>query len=186
MRSFARQLLGKGKRYDYFLQQLLGFDYFKEDGYLPISLKEIEQTTGLPYTKIRTYLHLIYEDLLEHEKNHLDLSVHKVEYTFSMHYFEQYAELTVNHLCVIPRVGEQVNIPFFRAKVGTTTFFVDSIHHRLTHNKHIVEINLSPGYYNYYWKFRKDEAYEKGEISIHEYYMDNEYELKEKLKLRKW
>lgn len=183
MKSHTKQLFGKGKKYEHFLRCILNLNYFRDDVYTPISLKEIQKVTGLKYPIVRKYLHQIYQDLLKHEENHLDFSVQKVQYNFIMYYFNNEACLTVNHLPVVPRVGEQVEIPFFKAKVGRTTFFVKSIDHLFLDDMHRVDFILAPGNYNYYWHLRKDEAYLKGEISIEEYFSERDYRLQEKLRL---
>jgi hypothetical protein len=186
MRNFIPQLLDRGKEYDQLLQTLLKLNYFKDENYNSITLKDVSQQTGLKYTTIRKYLHFIYNDLLNHDENHLDFSVHKVEYNFLMHHFDEYAYLTVNYLPVQPKVGEQVNIDFFNAKVGTTSFYVESIHHRMTDEVQIIDIVLHPGLFNNYWQLRKDEAFFKREISAHEYFSNDDYGLQEKLRSKKF
>ncbi len=103
-----------------------------------------------------------------------------------MYYFDEYIFLAVNHLSVVPLLGGQVEISFFKAKVGTTTFFVESIHHRFTDDLQIVDIDLKVGKYNHYWPIRKDEAYLKGEITWHEYFRSNDSAIKKRLKLHGW
>jgi len=186
MKAFAKQLLGKEKNYEQFLKYVLKLNYYKDGVYTPISIKEIQHETGLKYPIIRKYLHQIYEDLLGNDENQIDFSVQKVEYTFFLHYFDESAYFTVNHLPVVPRVGEQVEIPYFKAKVGTVSFHVDSIYYTFTDELQTVDIYLSPGKYNHYWPKRKDEAYLKGEITLHEYFSVKDYSLKEKLKLDRW
>ena len=63
MKNFTKQLLGKAKKYNHFLRQLIKLNYFWSNEYKPISLKFIQEKTGLKYPTIRKYLHLIYEDL---------------------------------------------------------------------------------------------------------------------------
>lgn len=186
MKTFAKQLLGKGKKYDHFLRQLLKPYFLSSDEYTPTTIKLVAERAGLKYDTVRKYLHLIYEDLIKHDENHLDFAVNRVEYTFTMHYFDEYAYLTVNHLPILPRVGEQVNIPYFKAKVGTSMFYVESVDHLFTDKVQYVGINLRAGYFNHYWQIRKDEAFIKGEISPHEYYQVRDSQLKERLKLQKY
>ena len=69
-----------------------------------------------------------------------------------------------NHLPVIPRVGETVEIPFFRAYLDNTWFHVEKVRHEFTDTGQEVEIFLLPGEYNLYWHYRKDKAEEEGEL----------------------
>ncbi|MBN2835294.1 MAG: hypothetical protein JXR48_10040 [Candidatus Delongbacteria bacterium] len=184
MREFAKQLLGCNKEYEEFLKYILEKDYYyDEDLQLP-TIKQLEQETGLKYTTIRKYVQSIYRDL--HDSDNLDFFIYQTEYTFYMRYFDKRASVTLKRLPVIPRVGEQIDIPFFRTKVGTTSFFMDEIYHHLSEKKQEITFYLKPGRFNHYWKIRKDEAILKGEINRDEYWDHMDFDAKEKLHLRNW
>lgn len=186
MRNFITQLLGRGKEYDQFLQTLLKLNYLKDENYNRINLNDISQQTGLKYPMIRKYLHLLYGDLLNQEDNHFNVSVNKVEYTFMIHAYDEFAYITLNHLPVLPRVGENIEIPFFKAKLGFTNFYVKSIHHWITDDVQGIDITLHLGKLNRYWRLRKDEAYFKRQISVNEYLRNDDSLLQEKFRSKKF
>jgi len=85
----------------------------------------------------------------------------------------------------MPRIGENITVPFLRAKVGTDSFYVQDIRHQFFGSTHLIDIDLKGGYFNSYYYFRKHEGMEKGEIGFgigHKYY---EWEVKEMLGLRR-
>lgn len=181
MQRFAEQLLGKGKDYEDLLQFLLAKDYYNDENISLPPLKELQVELGIPYPILRKQLSSIYQDIMNYEENGLDFSINEVEYILSIHYFENYVSFKLNHLPVMPRVGEQMHIPFFRAGIGMSSFYVSSINHYLDDKKQSIHLTLQVGTYNQAWHFRKDEAYLKGQISLKEYYSNNDYELAEKL-----
>jgi hypothetical protein len=72
---------------------------------------------------------------------------------------------------------------FVKAQVGTTMFYVDSIEHSFLGNKQRVIIRLRPGFYNFYLRYKRDEAYEEGEITTQFYYSGDDYDLRKELKI---
>lgn len=181
MHRFAEQLLGKGKDYEDLLKFLLSKDYYYDENISLPTLKELQEELGIAYPLLRKQLSRIYEDIMNYEENGLDFSINEVEYILSIHYFENYISFKLNHLPVVPRVGEQMHIPFFRAGIGMSSFYVSSINHYLDDKKQSIHLTLKVGTYNQAWHFRKDEAYLKGEVSLKEYYSNNDFELVEKL-----
>lgn len=182
MKQFAKQLLGKGKEYEKLLSFICEQNYDDEDIKIP-PLKEIQLELGISYGVFKRLLLKIYEDLYELELNEVGFTIKKTEYWLRMFYFDNYACVILNELPIIPRVGEYIEVPFFSAKVGTTSFYVHSIQHRLSTTKQIIDITLNPGMYNYYWRIRKDEAFLKAEITWDEYFDHMDYDTKKKLKL---
>ena len=100
--------------------------------------------------------------------------------------FDRYSWFILDELPFIPRIGECIEIPFLREKVGCSIYYIESIDHELTDSKQSVNIHLNPSSPNLYFRLRKDEAYLKGEISSDVYYSKKDWEIKEKLKLRKF
>lgn len=181
MHRFAEQLLGRGKDYEDLLKFLLAKDYYYDENISLPTFKELQEELGMAYPLLRKQLSSIYEDIMNYEGNGLDFSINEVEYILSIHYFENYVSFKLNHLPVVPRVGEQMHIPFFRAGIGMSSFYVSSINHYLDDKKQYIHLTLQVGTYNQAWHLRKDEAYLKGQISLKEYYSNNDYELAEQL-----
>lgn len=167
------------------MKYILSKDYYHDED-LPLpTIKQLEQETGLKYTTIRKYIQKIYKDLYYAQaEGEIDFIINKVEYSFYLRYFDQSASVTLKNLHVVPRVGEEVDIPFFRTMVGTTSFLVDEIYHHFTDHKQRIIFYLKPASYNHYWKIRKDEAILKGQINRGEYWNHMDYDAKEKLGLR--
>jgi len=186
MRKFAMQLLQKGKAYENLLKLIIDKDYYYSENISFPSIKELQAELGISYPVIRNQLARIYDDLLDYEENGIDFSINEVEYIFTLRYFDNYASFKLDHLPVMPRVGEEINIPFLKAKVGTRSYYVDRIDYYLDDTKQTINISLRSGMYNHYWKLKKDEALLTGKISFDDYFAPMDYDLKEKLGYPKW
>jgi hypothetical protein len=128
----------------------------------------------------------IYENLYEQEENGLVFSIPETEYFFRLHYFKQFAYVSLFNLKHVPKVGEQVEIPFFRARLGTETFYVQSVTHEFSDTKQTIVFELYPGFFNPFWYIRKGEAYLKSEITFDEYHDHMDRKVKEKLKYHEY
>lgn len=185
MQKFAKKLIGKGKDYEELLLLLMAEDYGDPDIPIP-SVSQLQEQLKVNYTTFRKLLMGIYNDLYNHEQINIDFNIEKVEYIFSMSYFDRNAQVTLNELPVLPRVGEEITLPFFKAKLDFEWFHVNSIHHYISDRKQVVFIRLHPCGYNLYWHIRKDKALLKGEISSDDYYDHMDSDNKQKLGLRRW
>lgn len=186
MREFAKKLLKRGKDYDELLNFLFAIEE-DEDGYTnQPSMKEIQAKLKKPYSTIRKHLNEIYSDLEKHDQLGIEFPIKKVEYVFEMVYFQNRGYFTINDLPAVPRIGESVRIPFLREKIGSDWFYVESIAHYLGDTTQTVNISLKPGSPNHYLRIAKDEALLKGRITYEEYYKADDYEIREKLGLRRY
>ena len=166
-------------KYEILLTFLTAKDYYNDDD-LPIpTLKEIERHTGLKTSQLRTQLKNIYKELFDHT-----FSFKKVEIIFDVEYFKRYGYFKCNELTYLPKIGENITIPFLKAKVGTDYFYVEDIRHYFDGQKQTIDIQLKGGYFNSYWYYRKHKAYEMGDLGRGADYHLYEYEIKEKLGLR--
>lgn len=186
MRSFAYKLLGRGKDYDALLKVILEKDIYNDDDVKIPSIKELMERLNMPYSKVRRDLNEIYKDLENHKSLGIEFPIRKVEYCFSMRYFDNRGYFILDQLPVVPRIGEEIHLPYLRAKVGTEWFYVESVSHYLDDEKQSVHITLRPGSGNIYFRFAKDEALLKGRISHNEYFDSDDYDLREKLGLSKY
>lgn len=150
-----------------------------EDTYLP-TFKEMEKESGIRIYHIRKQLTEIYDILFDSENGH-DFSFTKTEITFSAKYNKKYVSFKCNNLTYIPRIGENVDLPFVKAKLGCDFFYVYDIRHWFSGNTHSIDISLKCGMFNSYWYNRLHEAEEKREISLNEYFDSSDWELKRKL-----
>jgi hypothetical protein len=183
MRLFAKQLLGKGKVYDQLLKTILSKDYAYNYDIETPNIKKFAELSGLSYDKVRKQISLIYNDLVNHEETGVKISIKKVKYIFHLRYFDYYASITFDSLPNVPRVGETIEISYFKEKVKTSQFYVAEIRHRITDKLQEISIICKGGKYNCYWQWRKDQAISQGEISMHDYFFQEDSKLKKTLGL---
>lgn len=84
MRSFAKQLLGKGKVYEPVLKELLKEDFYGDPDIPMPTMKAISVNINLPYEKVRNYVWLIYRDLTDTEKKEVSFRIKNVKYGFNL------------------------------------------------------------------------------------------------------
>lgn len=186
MQKFLPPFLDLDKDYNDLIKLYISLDLDDDDTPYP-SIKELQEKLGISYSVLRRKISQLYEDLSIHEDLGIDFSIKKVEYVFYLEYFDKRAYITINYLPIVPRVGEGIRFPFFKAMVGTDFFYVRKIDHEFDDTKQSIKIKLGSGDYNLFWHLKKDEEYGKGHISWDDYYhSSNDYKLKEKYGLRMW
>lgn len=144
------------------------------------TIKEISKSINIPYDKVRKQIKEIYLCLID--ANNIDKFPFKIKETEVSFYLKGFLKpshtILVKGLKHIPRKGEIVNIPYFKAYVGNSYFHVSEIYNEFIDDRFEIFISLESGSYNSYWELRKDQAIETGEIS----FMDSlkeDYELKQ-------
>lgn len=94
----------------------------------------------------------------------------------------RYFGFILAELPVVPRIGENMTIPFARAALGFDAFYVKNILYKIEGAKQIVDITLKAGDSNTYLKLRKDKAQALGELSHHEAWEINNYKMERKIR----
>ena len=89
--------------------------------------------------------------------------------------------LTMNSLPIVPRIGEEVQVSFFKTYVGEEFFYVKSIRHDIYDKQQVVSIHLEGGHYNKWWHYKRDEAIEKGQVDWIEALFSSDRALKKEL-----
>lgn len=187
MRSRAKKLLrfNTNSKYKELLTFIINEDYYHdEDKALP-TIKDLSKVLSLSYDKVRSQIKAIHDDLNDEiilEKIPFEFNQSKI--IFVINGYQKTTSMSANNLTVIPREGENINIPFFKSIVGTNCFYVDKVSHEFTDNKQEVYIHLEAGFYNSYWKIRKDRALITREISINDYYTKSDYQIQQLLEMR--
>ena len=171
-------------KYEKLIAFLNAKDYANNDELRYPTLKQISEETGIKALQLRKQLKEIYDSLFEYD-NEFTFDFSKVEIRITAEYLKSYASFTCGKLHYLPRVGENIVLPFLNAKVGTSHFYVDDINHGFEADKQIIELYLKGGIYNSYWRYRMHKALELGEISLTEHYNLYEFQLKERLGLRR-
>jgi len=171
------------KDYRKLLLFLMEKDYY-DDEEIPIpTLKEIEISLGLKSQQLRKMLKNIYDEFFSYE-NKYKMKFNTIEIHFYLDYFKRFASFQCEELIYLPRVGENIDIPFLKATVGVDYFYVQDVKHRFEGIKHIIEIRLKGGNFNSYWYYRKHKAYELGELGLGADYTLYEHEIKRLLGVR--
>lgn len=172
-------------KYQALVKFLSAKDYYNDEDLPYPTLKDVEVGTGLASHKVRKQLKEIYNSFFDFETGYsFDFS--SIEIWFNVEYFKRYASFKCSNLKHLPRVGENIDLSFLRAKVGTNYFYVNEIRHFFENSKQRIEIYLKAGNYNSYWHYRLDKALELREVGYGELYDSYEYQIKERLGLRKY
>ncbi|AVR46789.1 hypothetical protein C7S20_16815 [Christiangramia fulva] len=179
----VERLIKKYPKYKEIAEVLCGKDYFAEDFHISFpTMASISRDTDLPYSRVKKYIRDIH-DLLFTDDAH-NLIFNKVKYRFCFAFDEDHFEFTLNSLPVIPRVGENIYIPFFKANLNMDFFYVEEVDYVFEKGFQIVEIWCKSGFGNQYLKLRKDKAQALGEISSDEIWKFNNSAIQRKLRSR--
>jgi hypothetical protein len=169
-------------KYKLFLDYIFIKDYESEDNLKYPTLKEISKATGMKYSLLSKLIKELYTSLFEYESD-ISFKFNNVEVIYFMNYFDNRAQVTMRDLKFLPQVGDQVDMGFVHAQVGTTMFYVDSIEHEFSGNTQRVFVTLRSGYYNSYLQQKRHRAFEEGEITSSLYYSGSDYDLRRELKI---
>ncbi|NQU35080.1 MAG: hypothetical protein HQ521_17785 [Bacteroidetes bacterium] len=181
MRNHATDLINNGKEYQNLLNYLFSLDFIWNEDIPYPKLKDICAVTGLTSGKLKRLTTLIFKDMITERDKDIKLNVNKVEYVFSLRYFDKRIGFVVDDLPVVPRIGESIRIEHFYHYIGCRYFHVEDITHEIIDTTQSIYFRLKDGHYNKYWHIRKDEADCKREISIHDYHFLDDDEMKKKL-----
>jgi hypothetical protein len=146
MGSSLATLLNKGKEYDKIIQYIID-NKFYYNLYQSIPLKKLSQEIGYTYHAFQKLIYQIYMDALDYESG-FRVDIKDVEYQFTLNGFKHTAYLTLKSLPVQPRIGEKIQIPFFKTYVGVEYFDVKSIRHEVYDNQQVISIHLEREHFN--------------------------------------
>lgn len=186
MRKLAMSLIKNEKAYNLFLNQLLNSDYFSGKAKIP-TLKILAETSKLKTGVVRAFVEEIYHDLVFDYDAKPPFAIKKICYEFYIRGWGK-KRLSVDFvdLPIVPRIGEELSLPFFTAYFGTSSFFVEKIKHEFEEDVQTICLWLKQGSYNLYWHFRRDQAEEEEELHFTEFFSGDDLELKRKLKVGRW
>jgi len=171
------KIYADNNKYKDFLEFIFAKDYLDDNDLKLPTIKEMSKVTGLTSNKVTKLVKELYKDFLEK-----DFDFSKVEIIYFLSYFEKHIQVKFTKVAYIPRIGEQIDMSFVNAELGTGMFYVYKVEHTFESDVQRIYITLKPGIYSSYFKFKKEKAYAEGEISIDEYYLDD-FDLKRKLNL---
>ena len=144
------------------------------------TIKEVSQVTKMRYDRVRKQIQKLYE-LMFPFMEHKYLKFTKVKYELYFSYFGNMHFMLIDQFPVPLRVGENLTMPFLKAKLQTDTFYITSIRHHFERDLQKIEVQLKGGDYNLFWHLRKDEALAKGEIPPFAIYDKEDYVLKKEI-----
>ncbi|MDP3946514.1 MAG: hypothetical protein Q8Q51_11530 [Lutibacter sp.] len=169
------------ENYKPILDFLMAKDYLDDNIDIP-SFIEMEKVLGIKMYHLRKRLKELYDDIFDYDHG-IKFDFKEIEIHFYLSNNKKDHSFICTNLTYLPRVGDDFELPFVHAKLNTSSFYVDSISHCLQDGKQIIYIYLTGGYYNSYWKLRKDEAKMKREFSFNDLRELDEWDLKKKLGL---
>ncbi len=178
IRDQLKELFKEKEKYQPIIDFLHAKDYLDEDLELPFpKIKEVEEVTGLKNHTLRKLLLKMHGEIFNYDRK-LNLNFNKVIYHFYIRFHDYRCDFTRNQLTHLPRIGENISLPFIKSLIPLTSFYVENIRHEFEGTNQIVIISLKVGDYNEYWRYMKDRAKELKEIGINEFYDLSESELK--------
>jgi hypothetical protein len=183
--SVKNQLYNKFKdeeEYRLLINYLMTEDFYGDEDLKLPTAKSIEEATGLNNYQVRKKLKKLYDSIFDYE-NQLILDFNRIEYRCFVRENNTSCGFRMKNLNHLPKVGDDLDLPFLRGKFNTDYFYVDSVRHEFYESKQIVYLNILSGFFNPYWKIRKAEAEMKREFSFNDKYDLSEFELKRKLGL---
>ena len=175
------ELFNNEKQYHVIIDFLIAKDYLNDDLDIPFpKVKDIEEATGLKTHALRKLLLEMHEQIFGFA-NVKSLDFKKVLYHFNIHYYGSSFTFTISKLEHLPRVGENISLPFIKAITNINWFYVEEIKHEFENTTQNVYLTLKVGEFNSYWQFRKDQALALNEIGFNEIIDSSETDLKRKV-----
>jgi len=183
IKTQLKELFKDNEKYNQLIEFMLSKEFLESDEPIP-SLKQIGIDLELKPHTLRKLIKDLYNQVFDIEKDNF-LKFNKTEIYFDLNYFENdRGYFQCKNLAYLPRVGENIDIPFLKAQLGTDYFYVDSIRHSFDSNVQRVFISLKSGLYNKYFHYEKYKAYEEGRIDGHDLFYKHDLSLKEHMDLR--
>jgi hypothetical protein len=171
------RLFISNEKYKKFIEFIFDKDYLNDNDLNIPSIKIISLVVGLTPPKTTKLIKELYEDFLEKK-----LKFTEVEIIFFMSYFDKHHQVIIEDIKHLPKIGDQIDMSFVNAKIGTGMHYVNKIEHVFENNTQRIYVSLIAGYFNLYFHYRKSKAFESREISSNDYYSGDDYLIREKLK----
>ena len=185
MKPHISKLLISNKPYVPILEYLMKFDYYDEDNFSPPTAKMIETETGIKYGKIRNLLEMLYNEITRpYYESNLACNFPKMEIIFHIRGYKGFTSFLTNQISSIPKVGDDISLPFFNEHCGTSIFHVDQVYHEFLGDLQQINLMLETGTYNSYLKMRTELAFETGELKYVNTQNKSQFQIRQMLKIR--
>ncbi len=178
-----KELFSGNEKYKQLIEFMFSKDFIESDEPIP-SLKQMGIDLNLKPHTLRKQILNLYNDVFDLDKDNF-LVFNNTEIYFDLNYFENdRGYFQCKNLSYIPRVGENITIPFLKAQVGTDYFYVDNIRHTFESNIQRIFISLKSGFYNKFFHYEKYKAYEQGVISLRDLFYKHDLTIKDQIGLK--
>lgn len=177
------ELFKHQEQYQAIIAFLVTKDYLNDDLDLPFpKVKDVEDGTGLKTHVLKKLLLEMHNQIFGNSNtSRLRLRFSNTLYHFAIKFYDKNCYFTIDKLEHLPRIGENIYLPFTKASLDVSCFYVENIRHEFEGITQNVYINLKVGDYNSFWHFRKDQALELNEIGFSESFALSDSQLKEKV-----
>lgn len=171
----------KNKAYKPFLEYLINtYPKFSEDERLII--KNLAAASGFKTNMVTKWIHAIYDDIIElnYIKPNLFFTTKGVNISLAMKSYDNFCFFNAT-LPMAPRKFELFEFTFIKAKMGTSTFWVDNVTHCLEEEM-VPKVHLRGGFPNAYREFLVEKALFHRWISDMDLYHKYEFEIDDELR----
>ena len=153
------------KPYLTFLESLLENGFYKSQAE-KVAVKKLAIEAGEKPQRITTWIHQIYEDILELNEYRPELFKGQgVDVTLYLSNYDDSWSFVLS-MPVLPREYETVSFDFIKAKMGTSYFYVKKIQHSINEGATEIYVWLEGGFVNRYRDFAYDKARFQQKIGI--------------------
>ncbi len=175
MRGFAANFIGNGGNYDELLKAIIESDS-------TLTPKILAKQLNITVDKCRFQIRKLYNDIIENKEG-VTFKFNKSKVYLNFKHRDIFHFIEVEKLPIMPRVGEQIEVPFLMEYFDNHIFYIDSIHHKLENDFQVIDIHLTGGYYNLFWHWRRDKAYLTNEFPSSILYGGDELKLQKAMGL---
>jgi hypothetical protein len=131
-----------------FLQWVLERGFF--EGKKDLTIRKMAKDFGTDPAKLTKWISDIYNSIFDLNEEQADLfKADGIKHDLHASYFNNNIYATV-WLLRTPLIYEGFTFSFFKARVGTSWFYVEDIHHTLTKGEHSIRVQLTGGILNRY------------------------------------
>ncbi len=173
------------KAYCTFVKWYADNDFFKERTDR-VTVKQLSKDYGKADTvKITKWIAEVYNDILDlHiEKPQVFKEEKGIRQNFYCKNNDDSASITM-YLPVVPRMYEELKIPFLKGKLGVDFFWVCKVNYEIENDELLITVWLRGGFANQYRDTLLQRAEFERVISFYERYTKHDYELDDEL--RQW
>lgn len=163
--------------YTNFLKWLIEKDFYNDRKSKKITIQKIATEYQTNSTKVTKWIKQIYKQIIELNSEKPELfQENQIKVCMIIQHFDNLCFFYL-FLPVLPREYETISIPFLRAKLGTSTFWVKQVEYEVDKNKISINLTLDGASLNKYRELSIDKALFQEKIGIMDLYYKHSFEL---------